>query len=411
VEGVSFKEVQAFMARLNGLVPGLDLVLPSEAQWEYACRAGTTTATYAGEMRLLGERSAPVLDAIAWYGGNSGVGFELEEGEDSSDWGQKQHAHERAGTRPVGLKRPNGWGLHDMLGNVWEWCADHWHDGYDGAPKDGSAWLQDVGRSGAARRVVRGGSWNDDARFVRAAYRFRFEPSARSGNLGFRCARVQGVSTVARRAGAGGPAARSAQGAGAPRERVVVQAHPPPDELVDEVRTALEVLGIDSADEAAVAVIMEAARLAPAHTDLRISASRLFGGVLAAGQHEQDVAGLEACRTVREVIARNPAWQKAVDNVRRLFHADAFPEGAILRLRAGFSLSTRGLLQQAMAKGDVSQLKASGVVESLADYLIEGDGLLPRRLLNAGVNAREVGAALKAALTGPATSDPPSMPS
>ncbi|MFZ1427939.1 MAG: formylglycine-generating enzyme family protein, partial [Geminicoccaceae bacterium] len=170
VEQVAFKAVQEFLARLNERVPGLDLALPSEAQWEYACRSGTTTATYAGEMWILGANNAPVLDEIAWYGGNSGVGYELEDGQNSSGWPEKQHPHKRAGTRPVGLKRPNGWGLHDMLGNVWEWCADHLHASYDGAPSDGSAWL-DKDVEGAGGRVVRGGSWVGGARDVRAAFR------------------------------------------------------------------------------------------------------------------------------------------------------------------------------------------------------------------------------------------------
>ena len=154
VEQVGFDDVQAFLARLNERVPGLSLVLPSEAEWEYACRAGTETATYAGEMRILGERNAPVLDAIAWYGGKSGVGFELENGFDSSDWPEKQHTFSRAGTHPVGQKKPNAWGLYDMVGNVWEWCADDRHESYEGAPTDGSAWID---LQGAANRVVRGG--------------------------------------------------------------------------------------------------------------------------------------------------------------------------------------------------------------------------------------------------------------
>jgi formylglycine-generating enzyme required for sulfatase activity len=212
VERVSFADVGEFLERVNRLVPGLELVLPSEAEWEYACRAGTETATYAGPMTILGEANAPVLDTIAWYRGNSGVGFELTDGEDSSGWAEKQHAHDRAGTRPVGLKAPNAWGLFDMLGNVWEWCADDWHDSYKGAPADGTPWL-DPRADAAANRVVRGGSWGGDARYARSAYRLdAFVPIDRSGGLGFRCARVQGASGE-RRAERSKPSARSAPAA------------------------------------------------------------------------------------------------------------------------------------------------------------------------------------------------------
>ncbi|MEI2770159.1 MAG: formylglycine-generating enzyme family protein [Candidatus Competibacter sp.] len=137
-------------------IPGLDLTLPSEAQWEHACRAGTETAIYSGDLAVLGENNAPALDPIAWYGGNSGVDFELDNGYDSSSWPGKQYSHTKAGTHPVKLKRANPWGLYDMLGNVLEWCQDHWHDHYEGAPTDGSAWLS--GDAGAYR-VRRGGSW------------------------------------------------------------------------------------------------------------------------------------------------------------------------------------------------------------------------------------------------------------
>ena len=202
VEQVSFEDVQGFLDKLNERVPDLNLGLPSEAQWEYACRAGTGTATYAGDMRIIGENNAPVLDAIAWYGGNSGVGFELDNGEDSSGWKEKRYDHTRAGTRPVAQKAANPCGLYDMLGNVWEWCGDHWHDSYKDAPTDGSAWT-DADR-GAAHRVIRGGSWSNYARFVRAAYRNGIVPADRNDNIGFRCARVQSdsvVSETGRRAG------------------------------------------------------------------------------------------------------------------------------------------------------------------------------------------------------------------
>ncbi len=190
VENVSFQEVTEFLARINDMVPTLGLVLPSEAQWEYACRAGTIRATYAGAVRYLGQSNAPALDAIAWYGGNSGVGFELDNGQDSTLWLHKQYPHERAGTHPVGLKQPNRWGLYDMLGNVGEWCADHYHGWYVDAPSDGSAWLDS--KDGDAERVTRGGSWNFDASNVRAASRWGEPPEYRHAVLGFRCARPLG---------------------------------------------------------------------------------------------------------------------------------------------------------------------------------------------------------------------------
>ncbi|MCP5197405.1 MAG: formylglycine-generating enzyme family protein [Gammaproteobacteria bacterium] len=188
VEQVSWNDVHDFLARINAQIPGLHLMLPSEAQWEYACRAGTETALYTGDLDILGENNAPALDPIAWYGGNSGVDFDLDNGYDSSDWPEKQYPHTRVGTHPVKLKRANPWGVHDLLGNVWEWCQDHWHDDYEGAPTDGSAWEDsDAG----ANRVLRGGSWINHARSVRAAYRDRLRPDNRDDRLGFRCARVR----------------------------------------------------------------------------------------------------------------------------------------------------------------------------------------------------------------------------
>ena len=80
VENVSWSDVQSFLSTLNRLVPGLDLALPTEAQWEYACRAGTASALYSGPIEILGDNNAPALDPIAWYGGNSSVGYDLEGG-------------------------------------------------------------------------------------------------------------------------------------------------------------------------------------------------------------------------------------------------------------------------------------------------------------------------------------------
>jgi formylglycine-generating enzyme required for sulfatase activity len=155
VERVDWPMIQEFLSRLNDRVPGLELALPSEAQWEYACRAGSDASIYAED-----------LDQMAWYEDNS------------------QHE-----TRPVGEKLANAFGLHDMLGNVWEWCADHWRGDYDGAPTDGSAW---VNEDPAANRVVRGGSWRSPARLVRASSRLGVGPALRDVLLGFRCIGVQG---------------------------------------------------------------------------------------------------------------------------------------------------------------------------------------------------------------------------
>ncbi|MCO6459716.1 MAG: formylglycine-generating enzyme family protein [Pirellulaceae bacterium] len=190
VEKVSWEDCQQFLSKLRTLVPGLNVDLPTEAQWEYACRAGTTEATYAGPIEILGENNAPILDAIAWYSGNSGVDFDLDQGADSSSWPEKQHEFDWAGTRAVALKRPNRWGLFDMLGNVHEWCSGTERRYRGTAITDPELEPESEGGT-AARRVFRGGGWDSNARVVRAANRHWHPPGYRHGHLGFRC-RVQG---------------------------------------------------------------------------------------------------------------------------------------------------------------------------------------------------------------------------
>lgn len=149
VVGVDWDDAQRFCAWAGGR-------LPTEAEWEYACRAGTVTGFHWGN----DEESAV---EFAWFRENAGEG----------------------GTHPAGEKRPNPWGLHDLTGNVWEWTLDAWHDSYEGAPVDGSAWTEG---DGGGRRVVRGGSWVDYLVYLRSATRDVYFPVYRGFNLGFRLA-------------------------------------------------------------------------------------------------------------------------------------------------------------------------------------------------------------------------------
>lgn len=146
-----------------------------------ACRAGTETALYSGPIEILGERNAPALDPIAWYGGNSGVGFDLANGYDSTDWPEKQYPNSPSGTHPVGRKRANPWGLYDTLGNVWEWCAD------GKRYYEAKAVVDPIGPQEAGRaRAVRGGSWFNFAEWPRSAYRHDLHPDNANGSQGFR---------------------------------------------------------------------------------------------------------------------------------------------------------------------------------------------------------------------------------
>jgi formylglycine-generating enzyme required for sulfatase activity len=156
VENVSWDDAQEFIKKLNQMESGEKYRLPTEAEWEYACRAGTRTSYYTGE-------TEEGLNQAGWYSKNSG---------------NKLH--------PVGEKKPNAWGLYDMHGNVWEWVEDDWHDTYKRAPDDGSAWIDN--RRGYGR-VIRGGSWLIDARNCRSATRFGDGPGRRDDFVGFRLSR------------------------------------------------------------------------------------------------------------------------------------------------------------------------------------------------------------------------------
>jgi formylglycine-generating enzyme required for sulfatase activity len=155
VERVSWDDTQLFIQQLNERT-GESYRLPTEAEWEYAVRGGI----YSNRYKYAGSNK---LKEVGWYDENS---------------------HDE--TKPVGLKFPNELGLYDMSGNVYEWCADVWHENYEDAPSDGSAWMEGGEQN---RRVVRGGSWGNSSDYCRVAYRYRVIQGSRYYDFGFRLAR------------------------------------------------------------------------------------------------------------------------------------------------------------------------------------------------------------------------------
>ncbi len=150
VEQVTWLAVQAFLEELNRLEGTSKYRLPTEAEWEYAARAGSETRYFFGEQ-------PSALRRFAWFGlGN--------------------------GSRPVGSKQPNPWGLYDIYGNVWEWVQECWHDNYDGAPTDSRLW----GGGDCSHRVLRGGGWNVGAEYLGSTVRGSYPVNGEDMNNGFR---------------------------------------------------------------------------------------------------------------------------------------------------------------------------------------------------------------------------------
>jgi len=169
---VNWNEAQQFIQKLNEMNDGYVYRLPTEEEWEYACRAGTT-GDYAG-----------VRDEMAWFADNAGdqpVDANKIWNDDRNNYGQRL-VNNGNRTHPVGMKKTNAFGLYDMHGNVSEWCQDWYHDSYNAAPTDGSAWVN----GGGMYRVARGGSWFNAAMDVRSSDRFSFKPDTRMNTLGFR---------------------------------------------------------------------------------------------------------------------------------------------------------------------------------------------------------------------------------
>jgi formylglycine-generating enzyme required for sulfatase activity len=171
VEHVSWHDAVEFCDRLSRHTER-NYRLPTEAEWEYACRAGTTTPFHFGET---------ITTDLANY---RGTDWEISDEIYPGHYGRGDKGIFREETTDVGSFPANAFGLRDMHGNVWEWCLDHWHDNYEDPPTDGSAWLTEDQE--ARRRVLRGGTWVGDPWYCRSAYRLMYNPDGRLDIIGFR---------------------------------------------------------------------------------------------------------------------------------------------------------------------------------------------------------------------------------
>lgn len=167
VEEVDWNDAQTFCQRVTRelrqrklLDAAEEIRLPSEAEWEYACRAGTTSAYGFGD-------AEKDLTHYAWYQANS-KGYDP----------------------PVGAKKANAWGLYDMHGYIWEWCADDWSASYSGTPTDGRPYIRNPQTAARREKVLRGGSWADPADMCRCGYRRHQTAATKDDKIGFRCVRA-----------------------------------------------------------------------------------------------------------------------------------------------------------------------------------------------------------------------------